>query len=121
MSGPRNQRFELLVFALALLPLCICGCNRRPNAQKTFDHARELLLRGDLSGALAEAQRGYDHSAGRRSRMGSGSSGSVEGEIFVDEGHGKEALSLLSAPIALSSLQNGEIAIKRQMLLGSSL
>ena len=118
MSGPRNQRFELLVFALALLPLCICGCNRRPNAQKTFDHARELLLRGDLSGALAEAQRGYDHSAGRRQEW-EWKFRLLEGEIFVDEGHGKEALSLLSAPLP-QQFANGEIAIKRQMLLGSS-
>ncbi len=118
MSGPRNQKFELLVFALSFAALCTIGCSRPHNPQKAFDHARQTFLRGDLPNAQAEAHRGYELFSGHdaewawRFRL-------LEGEILVSRGQGKDALSLLNESLP-PQLARGELAIKREILQGSS-
>ena len=118
MSGLRNQRFELL-FALSLGMLWTFGCSRAPDPQKTFDHAQQMLARGDLSNAHTEADAGYQRFIGRdqewewKFRL-------LDAEIVLAQGtSGTDVLSLLE-PSPPTQLASGDPAIKRRILQGGA-
>jgi CHAT domain-containing protein len=117
MSGPRNQRFGLLALAFSLAQLAIFGCSR-PNAQKTFDHAQETFLHGDLPSARREAVDAYQRFSGRdqewawRFRL-------LEAEALIAQGNRKDALSLLNATLP-PQLAQSDVAIKKEILQASA-
>lgn len=118
MSGLRNQKFELLVFALSLALPWTFGCNRLPDPQKTFDHARQAFLRGDLPSAHREACNAYQRFSGHdqewawRFRL-------LDAEVLITQGNREDALSLLSATLP-PQLARSDLAIKQKLLLGSA-
>lgn len=118
MSQARSQKFELLVFAASLSLLTHVSCNRLPDPQKTFDHARHAFIRGDLDTSRSEAKAARKRFSGEneewnwRFRL-------LEAEILVSQGQDKDALSLLNAPLP-SKLSGGELAIKQQILQASA-
>src|SRR5271166_2142025 len=122
MSGPRNQNFDPLVLSL-LLVLLSFGCNHRPDLQgtdpqKTFDHARQTFIRGDLAAARAEADRACQRFSGRneewawRFRL-------LEAEILWNQGLGKDALFLLNSALP-PQLASGDLAIKQKIIQGGA-
>jgi CHAT domain-containing protein len=118
MSGPKNQKFELLVFSLSLALLANLGCGRLPDQQKTFDDAEKMLTRGDLVAAKREADIGLRRVSGHdtewewKFRL-------LEAEIAVGQGRGRDGLSAVSAALP-PQFASTELAVRREMLLGSA-
>jgi CHAT domain-containing protein len=118
MSGPKNQKFELLVFSLSLALLVNLGCGRLPDQQKTFDHAEKMFTRGDLVAAKREADIGLRRVSGHdkewewKFRL-------LEAEIAVGQGLGRDGLSAVSAALP-PQFASTELAVRREMLLGSA-
>jgi CHAT domain-containing protein len=118
MPGPTNQRFELLVLALPLVLLWTFTCTRLTDPQKTFDHARQAFLRGDLPSAHHEAYSAYQTFSGHdqewawRFRL-------LDAEVLITQGNRDDALSLLSVTLP-PQLAQSDLAIKQQILQGSA-
>jgi CHAT domain-containing protein len=118
MSGPRNQKFELLVLALSLPLSWTLGCTRLPDPQKTFNHAQAAFLRDDLPAAESEARRAYERFSGHnqewawRFRL-------LDAEALISQGNREVALSLLSATLP-PELAHTDLAIKREILQASA-
>ena len=117
MSRPRSKRSELLSFALTLAFFC-GGCSHPINPQKTFEHARQELARGDLARAREEATAAYKRFNGHdlewawKFRL-------LEAEVFLDQAASQDVLSLLEEPIP-PQLATGDLAINRLILRGSA-
>jgi len=120
MSRPRNQRFGLLVIytALSLVMTWSFGCSRLPDPQKTFDHARDAFVQGNLPLARQEAEAafrrfsGYDQEWAWKFRL-------LEAEVLLDQGLSKDVLTLLDSSLP-TALATGDLAIKQKTLQGSA-
>src|ERR1039458_4522179 len=118
MSRPRNQRFGLLGMALPLVMMWSFGCSRLPDPQKTFDHARDTFVQGNLPLARQEADAGYrrfsrhDHEWAWKFRL-------LEAEVLLDQGLSKDVLTLLNSALP-TPLATGDLAIKQKTLQGSA-
>jgi CHAT domain-containing protein len=117
MPGLRSQKFEPLVFALSLALLWF-GCSRAPGPQKTFDHAWDTFVRGDLGAARHEADTAYRLFSDRdpewawKFRL-------LEAEILLDQASSKDVIALLDAPLP-TRLAASDLAIKQMTLQGSA-
>jgi CHAT domain-containing protein len=118
MSGSRSQGSKLLVLALSGALTCTFGCKSQPDPQKTFDHARQMFVRGDLPGARNEAHSGFERFSGRdqewawKFRL-------LEVEVLVNQGKSKDALGLLDATLP-PQLARSDLGIKKTLLQGSA-
>jgi len=117
MSGPTSQRFELLIL-VSLLLLLGFGCNRSPDPQKAFDHARQTFGHGDLAAARREADMGYQSCIGHdpewewRFRL-------LQAEILWSQGMGKDALARLNAALP-PQLAKSDLAIRQKIVQGGA-
>jgi CHAT domain-containing protein len=57
--GQLRRNARSMVWA-ALVLACLSACVNRPDPQATFDHAQEMLQRGDTTSAAREAEKGYE-------------------------------------------------------------
>jgi len=118
MSGPVNQKFMLLVLALCTAFVGTFGCSSRLNPQKTFDHAQQLLVRGNLPSAETEAHTAYERLSSNdqewawKFRL-------LDAEILVVQGHSEDARSTLNATLP-QRFASSDLAIKQKLLLGSA-
>jgi CHAT domain-containing protein len=116
MSGLRTQRFERLVFALSLA-LLWPGCSRPTNPQRTFEHARETFVRGDLGTAGREADTAYREFS--REPEWAWKFRLLEAEVLLAQGRSKDVLSLLDSSLP-PHLASSQLAIKQLTLRGSA-
>jgi CHAT domain-containing protein len=118
MSGPVNQRFDLLALVLSLLFFWLFGCSRRVDPQKTFEHAQETFTHGDLVAAQTEADIAYRRFSGGdqewawKFRL-------LDAEILVDQGQSEAARVLLDATLP-PELARTDLAVNQEMLQGSA-
>ena len=118
MPGSKTQACKLQISALLFLLLSTLVCERLPDPQKTFDHARQTFVHGDLPAARTEAHSAYLRFSGHdqewawRFRL-------LEAEILVDQGKSKDALSLLDATLP-PQLAHSDLAIRQQTLRGTA-
>jgi CHAT domain-containing protein/Tfp pilus assembly protein PilF len=117
MSGPKNQKFELLVLALSLILSWAFGCSRLPSPQKTFDHAQLMLTHGDLSQARTEATAGYQRFTGHDQKW-AWKFRLLEAEILLAQGRSKDVLFLLDSSLP-PQLEHSDLAIKQMTLQGT--
>jgi CHAT domain-containing protein/Tfp pilus assembly protein PilF len=103
MCGGRKQRDPHYLIALLLLGLFVgsCAAKERTSADTTYEKATLLLRRGNLSEALAEAEKGV---AGWQNQPDSADYWKyriLKAEVTVSQGRSKDALALLeTAPPA---------------------
>jgi CHAT domain-containing protein len=114
MSEPRNQKFELPVFALSLALLWSCGCGRLHSPQKTFDHAQLMLAHGELDSARREATVGCQSLASRNQEW-AWKFCLLEAEILLAQGLSKDVPPLVAPPLP-PGLARSDLAIKQKML-----
>jgi CHAT domain-containing protein len=117
MSGIGSRGLGLLVFTVSLPLLCL-GCLKQSDPQKTFEHARETFVRGELAIARQEADTAYRRFSGRRPEW-AWKFRLLEAEILLDQGSSEHVLSLLDSSLP-AQLTNSDLAIKQMTLRGSA-
>jgi len=119
MSGSRSQGSKLLlVLALSGAVACTSGCKSRPDPQTTFDHARQMFVRGDLPRAHSEAHSGFQSFSGLNQEW-AWKFRLLEAEVLVNQGKSKDALALLDATLP-QQLVRSDLGIKKTLLQGTA-
>jgi len=111
-----RARFRALGIMLLILGVALLsGCSRRRDPQAAYDHAREILRKGDMSAAASEAEKSYNefHDI---SPEWAWKFTIVRATALYRQGMYDKALRLLASEPAVPS--SGELAVEKRWLEG---